>query len=204
MERSLFEDDSVLIRSCIEQDHSAWDFFVKKYSGHMITSMTFRLRKYGIYLKAEELEEIQQDTLALLWKGGKLAEIRNPASIKYWLAIVSGNAAVQHMRHKKRAKRLIPLSLSEKICDGEITEVMPSRDLSPADELDRAEMSKRIEEAMESLTDRQRLALKLNLIHGKKYAEIAAIMAIPVPTAASHIRRAKERLQKKLQQFRCP
>ena len=98
MDRGCFEDDALLIRSCIERDSPAWDFFVKKYSGHILTSIGYRLRKYGINLNAEDLREILQNTLSILWEGGKFAEIRNPASIKYWLAIVSGNAAVQYMR----------------------------------------------------------------------------------------------------------
>ena len=201
MDRCRFEDDSSLIRSCIERDPSAWDFFVKKYSGHILASIGYRMRKYGIYLQAEDLKEIQQNTLSLLWKNGKFPEIRNPASLKYWLAIVSGNTAVQYMRNKKRLDRLAPVSLSEKIGDMEMTDVISSDALTPAEELDRVETSKKMHDAIESLPAKEKLALKLNLIYGKKYGEISGIMAVPTPTVSSYIRRAKERLKKELRDY---
>jgi RNA polymerase sigma-70 factor (ECF subfamily) len=201
MDTDRFEDDAALIRSCVERDLSAWDLFVKKYSGHILTSIGCRLRKYGIYLKAEDLKEVQQDTLTLLWEGGKLAEIRNPASLKYWLAIISGNTAVQYMRRQKRLDRLAAKSLSETIGGTEMADMLPSSVLTPAQELERSELSEKIEKALESLPDKEKLALKLSLLYGKKYEEISGIMAMPPGTVSSYIKRAKKRLRKKLQQF---
>ena len=201
MEKGRFEDDATLIRSCVERDHSAWDFFVKKYSNHILISIVFRLRKYGIHLKVEDLKEIEQDTLSLLWEGSKLAEIRNPESLRYWLAIISGNTAVQYMRRQKRLDRLAAKSLSETIGGTEMADMLPSSVLTPAQELERSELSEKIEKALESLPDKEKLALKLSLLYGKKYDEISGIMAMPPGTVSSYIKRAKKRLRKKLQQF---
>ena len=201
MDNGRFEDDANLIRSCIERDPSAWDFFVKKYSGHILASIGYRMRKYGMNLKAEDIKEIRQNTLSLLWEGGKLAEIRNPASLKYWLAIISGNTAVQYMRAQKRLDRLAPVSLSETIGGMEMSDIIPSGALTPAQELDRSEMSKRMNDAIESLPAKEKLALKLNLLHGKKYGEISGIMAMPTATVSSHIKRAKVELRKKLRDY---
>jgi RNA polymerase sigma-70 factor (ECF subfamily) len=201
MDTACFEDDASLIRSCIGRDPSAWDFFVKKYSGHIQASIEYRLRKYCIKLRVEDIKEIQQNVLSLLWEGGKFTEIRNPESIKYWLAIVSGNTAVQYMRRQKQLDRLACASLSEKIGGMELVEMIPSGALTASQELDRSELIEMMEEAIESLPAKEKLALKLNLLYDKKYGEISGIMSIPPGTVSNCINRAKERIRKKLRDY---
>jgi RNA polymerase sigma-70 factor, ECF subfamily len=201
MGKRQFDDNIHLIRSCIAKDHSAWDFFTKKYSSFILSSAGNRLRKYGIHPKTDDLGEIQQNVLSLLWESGKLAEIRNPESREYWLAVVSGNAALQYMKKQARITRLAPVSLSEIAGDTELAELLPSETFTPAQEIDRSALTGKIDEAIESLPPKERLVLKLNMLHGKKYEEIALIMALPRGTIASFINRAKEKLRKKLRDY---
>lgn len=201
MDKGHFDDDAHLIRSCIEQDHSAWDFFTKKYSRLILSSISNRLRKYGIYPKNDDLREIQQDILSLLWESGKLAEIRNPESLKYWLAVVSGNIALQYIKKEARITRLVPVSLSETIGNTELVELLPSGTSTPSQEIDRSELAGKIDEAIESLPPKEKLILKLNMLHGKKYEEIALIIALPRGTVSNCVNRAKEKLKKKLRDY---
>lgn len=191
-----------LVRSCICRDHSAWDRFVKKYSGLILSSAGYRVRKYGLFPKSEDLNEILQEVLTLLWDGGKLAELKNASSLRYWLSIVSGNAALMYMRRKKRREDLFPVSLSEMSGSVDIAEIIPARGGAFPDEPDRAVLSGKLEEAVEGLPEKERLALKLNLIYEKRHDEIAEIMSIPRATVTSHIRRARKRLQKALKDYR--
>lgn len=201
MDKDHFDDDVHLIRSCIAKDHSAWDFFTKKYSRLILSSISNRLRKYGIYPKTDDLREIQQDILSLLWESGKLAEIRNPESLKYWLAVVSGNIALQYMKKQARITRLVPVSLSETIGDTELVELLPSGTSTPSQEIDKSELAGKIDEAIESLPVKEKLILKLNMLHGKKFEEIALIMALPRGTVSNCVTRAKEKLRKKLRDY---
>ena len=201
MDKDHFDDDAHLIRSCIAKDHSAWDFFTKKYSRLILSSISNRLRKYGIYPKTDDLREIQQNVLSLLWETGMLAEIRNTESFKYWLAVVSGNTALRYMKKKSRITRLAPVSLSETIGDTELVNILPSGALTPSQEIDRSELIGKMDEAIESLPVKEKLILKLNILHGKKYEEIARITALPRGTIANCINRAKEMLRKKLQDY---
>lgn len=201
MDKCPFDDNTLLIRSCIAKDRPAWDFFTKKYSGLILSSIGNRLRKYDIYPHADDLKDIRQNVLSLLWESGKLAEIRNPESLKYWLAVVSGNAALQYMRKQARITRLATVSLSEIAGDTELVELLPSEASMPAQEIDRSELTGKMDEAIESLPPKERLILKLNMLHGKKYEEIALIMALPRGTVANCINRAKERLRKKLRDY---
>lgn len=201
MDKSHFDDNALLIRACIERNSSAWDFFVKKFSNLILSAISCRLHKYGIYPKPDDLGEIRQNVLSLLWETGKLAEIRNPESFKYWLAIVSGNAALRYMKKKSRITRLAPVSLSEMIGDTELVNILPSGASTPSQEIDKSELIGKMEEAIKSLAVKERLILKLNILHSKKYEEIAEIMAMPRGTVANCIKRVKEKLKKKLQDY---
>ena len=70
------------------------DEFIKKYSKLVQAAIEKRLRKSGISLPIEEVRDIQQDVFTSIWEGKKLDKIRGPESIPYWIAIVSGNAAM--------------------------------------------------------------------------------------------------------------
>lgn len=198
MDNHRFADKALLIRSCIARDYTAWDFFTKKYSGLIFTAINRRLRKYGIYPKADDLREIQQNILSALWEGGKFAEIRNPESLDYWLAVVSGNIALRHMQRQAATARIAPLSLSESVGDAELADLLPSGAPTPQEEMARSELAGKIEEEIEALPQKERLILKLNLLHGKMYDEIALILGVPRGTVSSCVKRAKDKLRKKL------
>lgn len=170
--------------------------FVKIYSNLVYTAIYRRLKGCGITLPHEEIVDIQQDVLISIWEDKKLTVIRDPKRIPYWIAIVSGNAAIQHIRKRRRGEPENPISLSDKIeASGLIDDTIPSLGLNPSEEFDKCELSERIDKAIESLPVKEKLIIKLNLLHDKKYEEIAEILGIPVGTVSNSIKRAKTKLK---------
>lgn len=198
MEDGRFEDDACLIASCINMDNAAWDFFAKKYSDLIITSAACRMRKYGFRPEPGELAEVRQDVLSSIWEKGRLSEVRNHSSLRYWLAIVSGNAAMSFLRRRRREHSFAPVSLSYKIGGLEMAEILPSDAIDASRESDISLLSAKLDESIEALSDKERLAIKLSFFYGKGHKDVAAIMGIPRPTVYSHIRRAKAKLRKAL------
>ncbi|MCX5678351.1 MAG: sigma-70 family RNA polymerase sigma factor [Candidatus Omnitrophica bacterium] len=176
--------------------------FVKKYVKLVYTAIEKRLRGCGITLGHEEILDIQQDILASICAGKKLNNVRNPDSIPYWIAIVSGNAAMQYMRNRRRIEPEKMVSLSDKIGETELIELIPSSGPTPPEELGKDELSEKIDEAMERLPPKERLIIKLNLLHDKKYEEIADILNLPKGTVSNYIKRAKGKLKKHLEEFK--
>ena len=185
------EDDTPLIEACIREDTAAWAELVKRYSALISSSIAKALKKYGFNPLCEETEDIRQNLLASIWKSGKLADVRNRKSIAYWLAIVSGNAAIEHMRGKMPEARanLVPLSddVDTEACDPETPE--------------KRELSGIIERSIGSLPPKERLVAKLHLLYGMGYHEIAEMLTMPKGTVSSYIKRAKERLKEKLKDY---
>lgn len=188
-------NEEELIRGCIARDHDAWESFLGRYSGLILTAIGNRLRKYGFSPNTHDIKEIQQIVLTSLWETGKLATLKDPQSLQYWLAAISGNMALDFMRKRGRIEHLAPVSLNKMLNGSELGGILPSPDRMTADELSRDELAGRIDEAIERLPVNEKLAIRLALLHGKKHAEVARIMGIPQGTAFSYIRKAKKKLR---------
>ena len=185
------EDDMGLVEACINRDATAWAMLVKKYSPVISASIASRLKKYGFDPLCEDTEDIRQNILTSIWTGGKLEQVRNRKSIAYWLSIVSGNAAIEHMRRKMSGEypKFVPISDT---MDAETFDIETA---------DRRELSEAIERAISSLPSKEQLIAKMNLLHGMGYREIAEMLNMPKGTVSSHIKRAKAKLRKKLNDF---
>lgn len=199
MDNKYLEDDRPLIEACVRKDIAAWAGLVKKYSPLVIISIKSRLKKYNLSLSRHDIEDIKQDVFAGIWKDNKLKSVRESADISFWIAVVSGNAAMAHFRKKDAVNAGRTVSLNERRGEDELGEFLPSESGKPVDDLARAETLENLNMEIERLPDKERLMIKLNLIHDKKYHEIAEILGVPQGTVSSYIKRAKKKLQNKLQ-----
>ena len=71
----------------------------------------------------------------------------------------------------------------------------------PARQLDRAETREIVQMALESLGERQRMAVLLSKFEGMSYAEIAIIMELSPQAVKSLLSRARESLREVLQPY---
>ncbi|MFP6763900.1 MAG: sigma-70 family RNA polymerase sigma factor, partial [Planctomycetaceae bacterium] len=73
--------------------------------------------------------------------------------------------------------------------------------LMPARQLDRKEMRELIRNALDTLNERQKMALLLNKFEHMSYQDIAASMDLSVQAVKSLLTRARENLKTKLEPF---
>lgn len=201
MAESHDKNDLRLVEACLQKDLAAWANLVKKYSPLVYISIENRLKKYGISASHHDLEDIRQNIFADIWRCNKLEAVINRNDISYWISILSGNAAIEYFRGTSARQAQKTVSIFEKIDERELSEILPSQNLSPKDELAKAEIKVRVEEAIELLPDREKLMVKLHFIYDKKYHEIADILGVPAGTVSSYIKRAKEKLKKSCNNF---
>lgn len=188
MFRKETEDDTPLVEACIGRDTAAWAVLVKKYSALISSSIANCLRKYGNNPLCEETEDIRQNVLAVIWEGSKLEKVNNRRCIAHWLSIVSQNAAIEYMRKKSGREKLKLVPISD-TTDPESLNLAQPHD---------KELSEKIASAIETLPPKERLIIKLNLLDEMKYREISEMLNIPEGTVSNRIKRAKEKLRKKL------
>ncbi|MFA6356975.1 MAG: sigma-70 family RNA polymerase sigma factor [Candidatus Omnitrophota bacterium] len=197
-----------LIQGCIKKDRRSWDVFVETYSRVVYWAIRDRLKRYGYDFNEEDVNDIHQDVFIALWAGDRLRQLREPGKAAGWLAMVAGNAAIDHFRKVKSQSPPNSMSIYEELCrNGEggsrtLEEVLPSAAAGPDRQAQLNEAREELEAALDGLNPKERMAVKLNLLHGMKHVEIAAALKVPVNTVSTTIARAKKNLKEKLEKKR--
>jgi len=192
--------DSMLIDDCLTGNADAWAFFTKKYSDLITLSIRARLKKYGLKPSVEEVEDLRQTVLKGLWDDKKFKNIRNRENISYWLAITAGNIATECMRQKARSEDNVVFTTGD-IESDYASEIEPACQSNPRDAACRGEFLDKLHTAMRSLDPKEKLILKMGLLHGKKYREISDILKLPPGTVSSYLKRAKNKVRKALKDY---
>lgn len=196
-----FKTESCLIESCLKRDLAAWAIFTGKYSGLISASIRNRAGKYGFTLSTQDIEDLKQEILVSIWQERKLEGLKNHSSLSYWLSIISGNAAMEYLRSMKREPASKGRSIYDKIENSELHELIPSPVKNTEDIIFQKEFCERFEKAVEDLPVKDRLIIKLHLLHGKIYEDIADMLGLPRGTVSSSVKRTKDKLKEKLRDF---
>jgi RNA polymerase sigma-70 factor (ECF subfamily) len=189
------KSDRSLVDGCVNRDLKSWTELIKRYSPLIAISAKRRLARYGVRVPSHDIEDITQEVFSAIWEGDKLSEIRNKDDISHWLAIVSGNKAVSYLRKKGLEIPFDALPISGEADETAIAELLPFSRNDPSAKAGESEYLKAIERAIRRLPDKERLVIKLNLFHGKRYQDIAEILHLPVGTVSCCIKRAKEKIR---------
>jgi len=192
------ENDLGLVEACISGDITAWASLAKKYERLGYISIENRLKKYGFTLPRQDIEEICQDVITSIWKDRKLETVKNRKDISYWFSIVSGNAAIEFMRAKKVKDEPKSVPMTDEIAEELIAPDCLRDDDLPAPDT-RKDISKKLARSIETLKYKEKLILKLNIYHAKKYHEIAEMLNMPKGTVSNYLKRAKDKLKENLE-----
>lgn len=202
-------DDKKLIEKCLAGENSAWDVFVKRYHRLVFRCVRFKLKQLGFNFPRALSEDITQEIFMMLWETGRMANIRDLASIKGWLAIVSINFTFSFVSKKRFQNDQKTFSLNSSISnsgdDTFLSELSPdntsfgdahgyyAKDLSH----EALELEELLKSEISKLVPKQALALKFNILEGLPQKDIAKLLKIPENTAATLIARGKSRLKKR-------
>jgi RNA polymerase sigma-70 factor (ECF subfamily) len=185
----MLRDIHSLIEKCIRREDKAWEEFIERFSGLLYYSARENLRKNGFIFSQQDIEDIVQSTFLDIWQKNSLEGIRQRRKIAAWLSITAQRKAINYMRQKK--ERLLLKEEFYRIdnikieSDGELNEGMVAE----------------LEKLIEGFDDRERIILKLNMLHGKTHREIAGFMDIPINTVSTIIARKKKILKEKMRNF---
>ena len=118
----------------------------------------------------------------------RIDDCREPHRFGGWLLQIVRNRA-RNLRRHHRVRLAEPL-------DGGAASGSPS----PAVELERLELRRRLQAALSDLTETQREVVLLHDLEGWKHAEIAERLELPSGTVRSHLHHARRRLRQILSQ----
>ncbi|MDA1164764.1 MAG: sigma-70 family RNA polymerase sigma factor [Planctomycetota bacterium] len=146
-------------------------------------------------------EDLAQETFLRVYR----ARLRYEPTAKFstWLFRIANNLATNRKLSVSRRKEVSfkvtesgPLGpRPEEQLAAEKSALMPTR------QLDSQEMREIVRQALDTLNDRQRMALLLNKFEHMSYTDIAASMDLTVPAVKSLLTRARENLRIQLEPY---
>ena len=180
--------DAALVQLAQAGDAKAFEALVVKYQRRIA-------RHVARYVKAAgDVEDVVQDTFIRAYRG--LASFRGDSAFYSWLYRIATNAALSHL---KRQPPEVLLGDDEPDERAAAFEPGVSDEEHPERTLIAKQIAETVQAAIARLQPHLADALMLYEIEGKSYAEIAAMLGIPVGTVRTRIFRAREFIAKRLE-----
>jgi RNA polymerase sigma-70 factor (ECF subfamily) len=160
-------------------DAGAYDYIVSKYTKRVVSIA------WGIVRNATDAEDLAQEAFVKAYESIRRFKTGEPFGP--WIYRIVTNLGLDLIKHRKRFRH------------EEIT------DAAPAERRDRAdlpaianELAERIDRAIESMPEMQRIVARLYLVEELSHTEIAAMTGLTEGTIRSHLSLARGKLKEKL------
>ncbi|MFN3701028.1 MAG: sigma-70 family RNA polymerase sigma factor [Alphaproteobacteria bacterium] len=174
-------DEDLMIR-IQAHDHQAFAALVRRHSS-MFYGCAFR-----VCGRQEEAEDAVQDAFLKLWNNPKIWQPDRGAKFTTWFYRVVVNAATDRLRKNKRYSPT----------DSAPLEAMPDHTAAQDEQLIASDEQQALEEAIQTLPERQKLALNLCFYEGLSNKEAAETLGVGVKALESLLMRAKSGLKQAL------
>lgn len=179
-------DESVIIKRCLKKDKRAWSVFIERYSRLVHWAIRKRLAISGFRCNEADIEDIFQEVFLAILKGQKLLQLKNAKFIPGWLAMVASNKTIDFMRQKARQEQNL------------VADTPVFKDCTFEENLLSRDMASLIKEIINTLSDKERIIISLNLLEERTHKEIAHILGMSTNSVSTVIARTKEKLQQSL------
>lgn len=177
-------DDADLVKAAQQGDMEAFEELVARHRDKIFA------RAYSVVRNEEEAVDLSQEAWVKAWQ--RLKQFQGEASFTTWMTRIVINLCLDHLR---RQKRLRTDSLDEmEDGSGGVERHMPPVTFNPTERLERSELRRRIDQAMDQLTVAHRTVLVLHEFQQMEYKEIAKTMGCSIGTVMSRLFYARRRL----------
>ena len=189
------DPDVRLMLQVRDDNAAAFEELVLRYQNRLITVLEHLVHK------RELAEDLAQDVFLRVYRARKTYE--PGAKFCTWLFTIANNVASNARRANFRRKEVNVTAPA----DGESNTqpldrlALAASGLMPTRQLDKAEMSDIVRQAIESLNEQQRMALLLSKFEEMSYADIGETMGLSVPAVKSLLWRARECLREILEPY---
>ena len=155
----------------------------------------------NIWINEERLEKLQQAGLADMAQEAfirvhrYLERFKGSSSFFTWLYRITVNLCIDHIRREGKAQT-VDYDDAMAHPEQEIGQLRPwSLDGNPARSMDRKDLRKAIDRALEALSPNHRAVILMREVEGLSYAEMAEVMRCSKGTIMSRLFHARRRMQ---------
>lgn len=163
------------------------DAFDKLYRDHVDLVYRYAYRLCG---DMESANDLVQETFLNAFRG--MNAFRGDARVSTWLYTIASRAAMR-LRRKRKGAPERELSLEEFIptSDGEFRLQIPIEGLTPEQALENKELREALDQAINKLPKKYRIALVLRDMEGLSAKEVSGIMGLSERAVKSRLHRAR-------------
>jgi RNA polymerase sigma-70 factor (ECF subfamily) len=187
------DPDAALMLRVKQGDAAAFTQLVEKYK-QPITNLVWRTVR-----DETEAEDIAQNVFVQAWKSAP----RYQATAKFstWLFTIARNLCLNEFRRRSRHPAESLDQMRDDSDDQPLHQVVDKRITGAQDELLRGELEDKVDAAIGSLPENQRVALALCRQEELSYEEIADVLGCSLSATKSLIHRARETLKARLKPY---
>ena len=160
-------------------DAEAYDTLVSKYLRRVVAIA------WSITRNATDAEELAQEAFVKAFQN--IGRFRAGEPFGPWIGRIVTNLAFDVMKHRRKFRH-------EELAETEAATRRDDADVAAVSN----DIGARIDAAIESLPEMQRLVARLHLVEEMNHAEIAAVLDLSEGTVRSHLSHARTKLKEKL------
>jgi RNA polymerase sigma-70 factor (ECF subfamily) len=184
--------DDELIARAQAGDAAAFDELIVKYSPRLYGLV------YHMTSNHEDTNDLMQDIWAKAYRS--IAGFRGKSSFYTWIHSIGVNMTINFLKKRNRRAAMSLDDIDSNIQnDRDFIELTATS--TPVREADLGELQKRLNEAMQKLSEEHRAVVTMFDIQGMPHAEIAKILGISEGTVRSRLFYAHRQLQNFLSEF---
>lgn len=155
-------------------------------------------RAYSMTRNEEEAVDLSQEAWVRAWK--KLRQFHGDSSFSTWMTRITINLCLDHLRKKKRRIFESIEKMNEE--SGGVERLMPLVDENPTAGLEKNELRKKIDQALEQLSETHRSVIVMHEFEEMEYREIAQKMDCSIGTIMSRLFYARKKLATLLSKYK--
>ena len=177
-------DDAALVRAAQNGDMAAFEELVARHRDKIYA------RALSMMRNDEEAVDLSQEAWVKAWQ--RLKQFQGDSSFATWMTRIVINLCLDQLRRQKRTRAESIEQLDEEL--GGVERQMPVIATNPSEGLERSELRKRIDKAMNQLSYEHRTVLILHEFEELEYKEVAKIMGCSIGTIMSRLFYARRKM----------
>ncbi|HEX3798535.1 MAG TPA: sigma-70 family RNA polymerase sigma factor [Verrucomicrobiae bacterium] len=176
--------DEQLVKAAKDGDMAAFEELVARHRDKIYA------RAFSMMRNEDEALDLSQEAWVKSWQ--RLKQFQGDSSFGTWMTRIVINLCLDQLRKRKRQRTESIEEMSEET--GGVERQMPVVITNPTEGLERIELRKRIDKAMEQLSHEHRTVLMLHEFEEMEYKEIAKTMNCSIGTVMSRLFYARRKM----------
>jgi RNA polymerase sigma-70 factor, ECF subfamily len=185
---ALRDPDVRLMIRVRDDEAGAFEEMVEAYQHRLVTVL------HHLVGNGAEAEDLAQEAFLRVYRARKKYRARSRFST--WLFTIANNLALNSLRGKqRRAAVSLPSSDSGPLGPRPAEQLVRDHGPQPSQRIQQVELAHLVQQALDGLNERQRMAVVLNKFEDMNYAEIAEVMNLSTKAVKSLLNRARANLR---------